>query len=130
MEYLSDPLQITILKRNLDLQIMEHLMQSSKRHYSWHTLGTRLCHNESSHPDSEMDQWTLHDRNTSDTPISQDLKLCLFLSFHGSFPYDALRAKLVTWFQADTCDVHRFPDAGCKSLSQKGHFGVHLTAAC
>ena len=104
MEYLSDPLQITILKRNLDLQIMEHLMQSSKRHYSWHTLGTRLCHNESSHPDSEMDQWTLHDRNTSDTPISQDLKLCLFLSFHGSFPYDALRAKLVIWFQAPvTC---------------------------
>ena len=65
MEYLSDPLQITILKRNLDLQIMEHLMQSSKRHYSWHTLGTRLCHNESSHEDSEMDQWTLHDRDTS-----------------------------------------------------------------
>ena len=44
MEYFSDPLQISILKRNLDLQIMEHLMQSSKRHYSWHTLGTRLCH--------------------------------------------------------------------------------------
>ena len=32
MEYLSDTLQITILKRNLDLQIMEDLMQSSKRH--------------------------------------------------------------------------------------------------
>ena len=78
MEYLSDSLQITLLKRNLDLQIMEHLMQSSKRHYSWHTLGTRLCHNESSHPDSEMDQWTLHDR---DTPISQDLKLRSFLIF-------------------------------------------------
>ena len=104
MEYLLDTLQITISKRNLDLQIMEHLMQSSKRHYSWHTLGTRLCHNESSHPDSEMDQWTLHDRNTSDTPMSQDLKLCLFFSFHGSFPYDALRAKLVIWFQAPvTC---------------------------
>ena len=44
MEYLSDTLQITILKRNLDLQIMEHLTQSSKSHYSWHTLGTRLCH--------------------------------------------------------------------------------------
>ena len=44
LEYLSDPLQITILKRNLDLQIMEDLMQSSKRHYSWHTLGTCLFH--------------------------------------------------------------------------------------
>ena len=32
MEYLSDTLQIRILKRNLDLQIMEDLMQSSKRH--------------------------------------------------------------------------------------------------
>ena len=50
MEYLADTLQIRILKRNLDLQIMEDLMQSSKRHYSWHTLGARLCHNESSHP--------------------------------------------------------------------------------
>ena len=72
MEYLSDTLQITILKRNLDLQIMEHLMQSSKRHYSWHTLGTRLCHNESSYPDSEMDQWTLQN---CDAPISKDLNL-------------------------------------------------------
>ena len=88
MEYLSDTLEITILKQNLDLQIMEHLMQSSKRHYSWYTLG-RLCHNESSHPDSDMDQWTLHDR---DTPISKDLKLCLFFSFHGSFPYDAAQS--------------------------------------
>ena len=80
---------------------MEDLMQSSKRHYSWYTLGTRLCHNESSHPDSEMDQWTLHDR---DTPISQDLKLRLFTSFHGLFPYDALGAKLVIGFQAPvTC---------------------------
>ena len=97
MEYLSDPLQITILKRNLDLQIMEHLMQSSKRHYSWHTLGTRLCHNESSYPDSEMDQWTLH----RDTPISQDLKLRIFYLF--TFRFRMMRSELncmVTWFQA------------------------------
>ena len=96
MEYLSDTLEITILKQNLDLQIMEHLMQSSKRHYSWYTLG-RLCHNESSHPDSDMDQWTLHDR---DTPISKDLKLCLFFLFTVRFRMMRLRAKLVTWFQA------------------------------
>ena len=54
------------LKRNLDLQIMEDLMQSSTT-----TVGTRLVLVftliESSHPDSEMDQWTLHDRCT---PIS------------------------------------------------------------
>ena len=99
----SDPLQITILKRNLDLQILEHLTQSSKSHYSWHTLGTRLCHNEWIISCRFRDgSWTLH----RDTPISQDLKLCLFLSFHGLFPYDALRAKLVTWFQAPvTCIV-------------------------
>ena len=79
-------------------------MQSSKRHYSWHTLGTRLCHKywitiiSSRFRDGSVDpSWPWY-------PISKDLKLCLFTSFHGLFPYDALRAKLVIWFQAPvTC---------------------------
>ena len=82
-------------------KIEQNLTQSSKSHYSWHTLGTRLCHNEWIISCRFRDgSWTLH----RDTPISQDLKLCLFLSFHGLFPYDALRAKLVIGFQAPvTC---------------------------
>ena len=104
MEYLSDTLQIRILKRNLDLQIMEDLMQSSKRHqaplqlvHAWYLSFPQTMIHLIQFRNGSVD---LH----RGTPISQDLKLRIFLSFHGSFPYDALRAKLVIWFQAPvTC---------------------------
>ena len=103
-KYLSVLLQLTTkIVQNCTPKIVQKLTQSSKRQYSWHTLGTRLCHNESSHPDSEMDEWILHDRDTV-TPISHDLKLCLFhplsISFHSPFPYRMMRSELNWWFRS------------------------------
>ena len=81
------------LKRNLDLQIA-----------STTTVGTSLVlafatSNESSHPDSDMDQWSLQEGCTPESHAKSRSDNVAFLNIFSRFfsiSYDALRAKSVT----------------------------------